>query len=49
MVFEGPPAELAEFEDSLTGQHLVRRAASPSRRLLRNRLKDVSAAEFHAP
>ena len=28
VVFEGPPAALAEFADSLTGQHLARRAAS---------------------
>ncbi len=28
VVFEGPPAALAEFDKSLTGQHLQRRAAS---------------------
>ncbi len=26
IVFEGPPADLAAFEASLTGQHLARRA-----------------------
>jgi excinuclease UvrABC ATPase subunit len=28
VVFEGPPAALADFRDSLTGQHLQRRTAS---------------------